>query len=742
LFKYIALLFLLLLPASKADAACTSPCTKSQLISDIAAAWPDNSNGQITPQALRTPVIKLINSYLDLNGTSSFTCPSGQFVNAIPSLSVYSCAVPAGGVVGANPTATAGPTANDGVATTYMRSDASPAIQLGTNAVKGLVSGDSSTINCVAGVCSAVAGGTGTVSSVSVTTANGVSGTVANPTTTPAISLTLGAITPTTVNGNTVPTASDTVVLLNAIQTLNNKTFIAPALGTPASGVATNLTGTATSLNIGGNAATATSASAAPLSGITGLGTGVGTALAIASNTNGGPLLGSTASVAAGAIHVGSGSGTSPTGVNITGLVLGNGTSNPSAYGGATSCTNQFMTGLSSSGASTCTTDTLASAQHANQGTTTTVLHGNAAGNPSWAAVSLSADVTGNLPVTNLNSGTSASSSTFWRGDGTWATPSATSGVSSLNGQTGALTNYYPPQGRITLQTGAPVMPGSSTGATTVYYTPYKGNMVPIYDGTNMVPIAFAEVSQTTTDTTKSPAAVAASKVYDIFCWVDTGPTNRCTRGPAWTNATTRGYTFTYVNGILLNTSSITNGPAAQRGTWVGTIASNASSTIDYIYGTSASGGGAAVFNVWNQYNRIMVGTSVIDSGASYTYSSATKRQARASAGNQVSFVNGASAGLEDSLISTYGQRVDTVASSGAGGGFGLGLDSTSSYACQNASVNSVAANSIISAPYVSCVLLPLTGTHVLSANENSDGSNANTFDGNSLAALSFQFPM
>lgn len=89
-----------------------------------------------------------------------------------------------------------------------------------------------------------------------------------------------------------------------------------------------------------------------------------------------------------------------------------------------TTCTNQFLTALSATAVGTCTTDVLASAQHANQGANTQTLHGNAAGNPAWSAVILTTDVSGTLPVGN---------------GGTGAT-SFTSGAIILGGGAGAMT--------------------------------------------------------------------------------------------------------------------------------------------------------------------------------------------------------------------------------------------------------------------------------------------------------------
>lgn len=85
-FKLFLLLSALILPAH-------AQMSKSAIQNQINTNWPTTGANFITAQKLRTPNQSIVNSYLDLNGASSFQCPTNQAMVGFTDLSHPSCSI-------------------------------------------------------------------------------------------------------------------------------------------------------------------------------------------------------------------------------------------------------------------------------------------------------------------------------------------------------------------------------------------------------------------------------------------------------------------------------------------------------------------------------------------------------------------------------------------------------------------------------------------------------------------------
>lgn len=169
---------------------------------------------------------------------------------------------------------------------------------------------------------------------------------------------------------------------------------------------------------------------------------------------------------------------------------------------------------------------------------------------------------------------------------------------------------------RLTLTTDVPVTTSNVTAATTLYFTPYIGNAIALWNGTTWQVVSSAQVSE-------SLSGLTANSNFDVFAYLNSGALD--IELLIWTNGTTRATAVVYDDGVLIK-----SGDKTRR--YVGTIRTTAT--------TGQCEDSDTKRYVWNANNRVIRPMRVIGS-SSHTYTILTWRQMDANTDYQINFVLG-----------------------------------------------------------------------------------------------------
>jgi hypothetical protein len=256
--------------------------------------------------------------------------------------------------------------------------------------------------------------------------------------------------------------------------------------------------------------------------------------------------------------------------------------------------------------------------------------------------------------------------------------------------------------GRLTLTSGVPVTTSDVTGAPIVYYTPYTGNQISLFDGVstwNTLP--FGEIAVAVPGT--------ANTMYDAFIYNNLGTCSMELQ--TWTNDTTRAISLSLQNGVYVKSSDKTRRYVGSFRT-TGTVGQTEDSY--------------AKRYVWNYCNREMRPMKAIDATPTWAYSTNAYRQSNGNTANQLDFVVGV---VEESVYINASSEATNSTGTGRPCSIGIGIDSTTVNSATKYDANFVSniIGFILNAYYDD---LPTAGRHFYAWLEKGAGTDTQTWSG------------
>lgn len=254
--------------------------------------------------------------------------------------------------------------------------------------------------------------------------------------------------------------------------------------------------------------------------------------------------------------------------------------------------------------------------------------------------------------------------------------------------------------GRLTLATATPITVTDQTAKTTVYFTPFQGNRISLYDGVDWQDVSFAEVSCAVPSNADTP--------FDIFGYLASG--TLAIEALAWTNDSTRATVLTTQNGIYSKTGALTR-------KYLGTGRTTGVSGQTEVSTSSCL--------LWNYYNRRRRFLNAKDTTDSWAYTTATWQEFRAQSTLGTSRVGLVIGVAEDEVEATVqGMCSNATPCTTA---VGVGVDSSTVNSAQYMAGSASAVTGVNTAKYLG---FPAAGYHTLRALEISAATGATTWYG------------